>query len=550
MKDLPLRLAVIYARFSTDKQDARSIEDQVRRCRAFAAAHGLRALRVYEDSATSGSHIHRPGLQAMLAAARAGEFEVVLVDDLSRLSRNDYDFNGIVFEQLPALEVSVVDVSSGGSSGDEGARMHFKVAALFNSLQLDQIRRQTHRGLEGRALAGFATGGKTYGYSTQEESNPPDPQRVRKVYVVVKEEARIVVRIFEMYAQKLMGLRAIASALNTDCIPAPGDLRRGNKRHGPGWGASTVRNILTNRRYLGELAWNVRKHVRTSEAKSRRAKRNPPERVITTQRPDLAIVPQELWDAVQARFAMRTSHGNTRGRPLGSARNGWHLLGGVLQCGECGYSYGMTGSRWKNGVRYATVGCNRARVRGPESCGNAMLVAEKKANEAVVEALRATLLDPTLLELVREGYRERIEEAKRRPSNAEVAQVEADLREVEARVRNLTEAVAKDGLSEVLSDALKAEVTRRSALRDRRAALLAKPRETGKADATTPAAVEALIERLFKAIEEDPKTANDILRKHAGSVIMTPTIENPRGFWASGVFDFGSAEKGCCGGRI
>lgn len=552
MSHQPKTRAASYSRFSTDKQDARSLEDQARRCGDFASRQGMVITREFRDEAVSGSHLHRPGLQAMLAAARAGEFEVVLVDDLSRLSRNDVDFNTLVFRQLQSLGVSVIDVATGGSSGDDRNRMGFKVTALFNEMQLEQVRRQTHRGLEGRAIAGFATGGKTYGYATVPEPNPPDPTRVRRVYVIVEKEARVVRRIFEMFAEKLMGQRAIASALNVEGAPAPGDLRRGHKLHGAGWGASTVRNILKNRRYLGELLWNVRKHYRSDEAKSRRAKLNPPEKVTTVKRPELAIVSQELWDAVQAKFASRNSYGGGRGRPLGSARHGWHLLGGVLHCGECGYSFGMTGSRWRNGIRYATIGCNRARVRGPESCSNTMVISEKKANELVTRALRETLLDPSLMAHLRAGYRDRMNEAKRRPNDAEVQQLEAELREADVRVRNLTEAIAAGGLSDVLTEALKTEVARRTALRERRGALANNQRSTSaKNEAATPAAAEALIEKLFKAIENDPKAANDLLRRYAGSVIMTPAKENPRGFWASGAFSFGSsAEKGDCGGRI
>ena len=60
----------IYARYSTEKQDARSIEDQVRRCRAFAATHGHDVVAVYADEAISGAHLVRKGLTSMLADAK------------------------------------------------------------------------------------------------------------------------------------------------------------------------------------------------------------------------------------------------------------------------------------------------------------------------------------------------------------------------------------------------------------------------------------------------------------------------------------------------
>jgi DNA invertase Pin-like site-specific DNA recombinase len=42
-----MKNAALYARFSTDKQDARSIDDQLRRCRAYAEAHGLAVVAVH-----------------------------------------------------------------------------------------------------------------------------------------------------------------------------------------------------------------------------------------------------------------------------------------------------------------------------------------------------------------------------------------------------------------------------------------------------------------------------------------------------------------------
>jgi len=58
----------IYARYSTDRQDARSIDDQVRRCRTFAEARGLDVSCVLKDAAESGAHLDR-GRDAALAAS-------------------------------------------------------------------------------------------------------------------------------------------------------------------------------------------------------------------------------------------------------------------------------------------------------------------------------------------------------------------------------------------------------------------------------------------------------------------------------------------------
>jgi site-specific DNA recombinase len=79
--------AAIYARYSTDQQREASIEDQARNCRRIAEREGWRLGIRYQDQAVSGSRVDRVGSQSMLADAKAGQFDVLVVDDISRLSR-------------------------------------------------------------------------------------------------------------------------------------------------------------------------------------------------------------------------------------------------------------------------------------------------------------------------------------------------------------------------------------------------------------------------------------------------------------------------------
>jgi site-specific DNA recombinase len=79
--------AALYGRFSTDKQSKESIVDQFRVCERLAAAEGLQVVERYSDAAISGGTTQRPGYQAMLEAARRGDFDVIVAEDTSRLWR-------------------------------------------------------------------------------------------------------------------------------------------------------------------------------------------------------------------------------------------------------------------------------------------------------------------------------------------------------------------------------------------------------------------------------------------------------------------------------
>src|SRR5580658_7322223 len=143
---------------------------------------------------------------------------LALVDDLSRLSRDLGNTWQIVFHDLASANVKVIDVTTGLSSDGAGARLTFGAMALVNDTFLQLVKSETHRGLEGRALAGFWAGGRVYGFDTIAESNPPDPLRPRAIPVINKEEADIVLRIFIMYADGL-SLGGIAALLNREQRP-------------------------------------------------------------------------------------------------------------------------------------------------------------------------------------------------------------------------------------------------------------------------------------------------------------------------------------------
>ena len=96
--------AAIYARYSSDMQRTASIEDQSRNCMQRAAAEGWTITATFSDAAISGSDSNRPQYQAMLTAAERGEFEVLLLDDLSRLALREKHWDPAFLLYLKDLE--------------------------------------------------------------------------------------------------------------------------------------------------------------------------------------------------------------------------------------------------------------------------------------------------------------------------------------------------------------------------------------------------------------------------------------------------------------
>ena len=105
--------AAIYARFSSELQDARSIADQVELARKYAEARGLTITQTYQDAAISGaSTINRPGLQRLLADAGQGGFEVIVTESLDRLSRSQADIAAL-YEKFTFLGVRIETLADG-----------------------------------------------------------------------------------------------------------------------------------------------------------------------------------------------------------------------------------------------------------------------------------------------------------------------------------------------------------------------------------------------------------------------------------------------------
>jgi DNA invertase Pin-like site-specific DNA recombinase len=322
-----VKRCAIYARYSSDLQSPTSIEDQQRLCRAYAERQGWTVVSVFEDAALSGFGIeHRPGYQRLLATALSSPaaFEVILVEDLSRLTRDMAELLRVT-ARLRLKGVELVGVSDGIASNRQGAKMHLAVKALVNELYLDDLRDKTHRGLSGSVARGLSAGGRLYGYHTvpvPREAKPNDRSAPAR-FEVDEGEAAIVREIFRAYAHG-RSMKAIAQDLNQRRIPFPAkDTKRGPTRLG--WAVSTIRVILRNEKYAGVWVWNKTRFLKDPDSGRRRPVRRPPDEWIRQERPELRIVDSVLWSAVQRRLAfVAEAFGCRPGRPPRGPRGAGH----------------------------------------------------------------------------------------------------------------------------------------------------------------------------------------------------------------------------------
>lgn len=489
----------VYARYSTGHQTFKSIEDQLTLCRAYAERQGWVEAGAYHDAERSGTTvIGRSGLFAMLAAADRGEFTVILVEDLDRLSRSASGTHGML-EEMEALDIVVCTVSSGVVSDMEVA---FKAAQ--NARYVKGQAEKTRRGQEGTVKDGRISGQPAYGYRMVLALNGKNGQREPDPV-----QAAVVRRIMTDYVAGMTPLE-IAKALNAEGVPGP---RGGPWLPGAIYGNRDVgTGILRNRLYVGVNEWGrtVTKHNRHKGTS--KAKVTPQGERLVIPVPHLRIVEDDLFQAVQDRIeARRVAPSSFRGR-----RRPDYLLSGLIRCGVCGKAYAVVSDK---------LSCIGSAREG--TCDNRRRVAREDLEDLVLWGLKGRLLKPELIEPYLAEYRAEIERA-----NAELAaRTEAGathLKEVERQIANIMDTVRDGRVQGLAGELMMKELDRLEAERqrfERQTKVKPRPAPAPLEAEAVIARLDAMLDDLRSALAGDDREAGrarDTLRGLIERVTLTP----------------------------
>ena len=507
----------IYARYSSDNQRPESIEDQIPACQGVASARAYRvdAAHIYRDDAKSGMLRDRPGLEALLAAARARLFEAVLVDDLSRLSRDNH-FLLTLYAEFRFNGVRIISRADSLDSDDQHAKLGFQMRGIVNELYLDDLRDKTLRGQKGQKARGFTVGEATYGYRSVpvgeirvDRRGRPRPNGYRMV--IDPSEAQVVLRIFSEFSAG-KAIKALVRELNVEDV-------RGRRKASRGWSPSTISRMLKNEKYIGRWIWNRSETRRDPKSGRKRKFPKPETEWHVSQMDELRVVPQEIWDRVALRWK-EIDHSWPQRRAGKSARsrqrsyvetNPPHLLSGSLHCGACDGTMGQVSGK---GSGY--YGCLAA-ARG--ACSNKLLVSRRTTERATLAAVTKRLLEPASLRYVLE----RIEaEAKRLHGHLpeEISVKRAALAEEERRIANYIEFIGEGKGTRALGEALSAAEQKAGTLRTDLRAYESSSQAVFKAP---PAEwVADRVRALQSVLEAEPSISGLMLRRVLGPVRLNP----------------------------
>lgn len=431
----------IYARFSTDRQNERSADDQVRECQRRAAREGWEVVQVYTDLAISGATNRRPGMTAMLSDAAAGSFDIVLAEAVDRLSRNQADI-ATIYQRLQFADVEIDTLSEGRVS-----ELHIGLKGTMGALFLKDLADKIRRGQRGALERGRVPGGLCYGYDVVREIGP-NGKLVAGLRRVNEEQAAIVRRIMLEYADG-RSPKAIAADLNREGVPSArgGEWRVsaivGNRARGIG--------ILHNPIYAGRYLYGRVTMKRDPESRNRVSRPNPQAERQLHDMPELRIVDDELWQRVQDARAARAA------QPLAHRPRPRHIFSGLVRCGLC---EGALAIRSQD-----RLACSRARDAG--TCSNRESIRLGELQRRVLAGLEEKLLSAEAVSLLVREYHLEQERDAREAAKASRA-LTRKLGLAQAAVDRLVTAIADGGDFAEMRAVLTAKIAERDALRAQR----------------------------------------------------------------------------------
>ena len=423
----------IYARFSSDNQNPKSIADQYRKCeeRIVAEFGDTTEILYYKDEAISGTNNNRPEYLSMRQDGKEKKFNTLFVDDLSRLSRDTIESHSIL-KEFAYLGIRIISVADGIDTSHEGYKLHAGLKALINEEFIDALSKKTYRGMEGRAIEGKHCGGRTYGYDVV--SLGEDAGSVLKIN---PEHAKWVQQIFEWYADGYSP-RWIAATLNDMGVPSP---RKGKKVPGK-WCQNAIyghvkrgTGMLNCETYIGRVIWNKRKYLKTPDG--RRVPRNNPESAWKIQdQPDLRIIDDILSHRVKNR--QKKIHDKSKnirealGKDVPTGPGPKYLFSGMMACGECGASYVV--------VNRNEYGCSTYRNRGAAACSNDLRVRRDLIESRIFSSFKEFLFTPTHLTTFEEVVKKTMKDAIKAKQSLNDTD-EGRLKDIEKQIENLINAI-------------------------------------------------------------------------------------------------------------
>ena len=392
--------AVIYARYSTNKQKEMSIEGQIRVCEEYAQKNDIAIIGHYKDRALTGTADKRPGFQRMVKDSYKKLFKYVLVYQFDRFARDIYDNLG--YERK--LKQNGVKVISANEQVEDSASGRFmrNVLLAHNQYFSEELAVKVKRGMYDGFLRGHSSGGNVYGYD-KVRVDPGNENSKTKKYVVNETEAEVIRGIFADYVSGKK-IKDIAERLEAYHI---------YNRRGKPFLKTHITKILQNIMYVGTLRFA--EHTRENAVP--------------------AIIEQDVFLAAQERL------NKNKHKPSVHKAEEFYLLSLKTFCGHCKETIIGDSGTGKKGVIYRYYTCSNVKKR--KTPCEKKNVNKKWLEDLVVKTTLEKVLTGSVIERAAQML---VEYNAKVMANSKLETLESELKAVCAELDNLINAIAQ-GLS-------------------------------------------------------------------------------------------------------
>ena len=385
----------IYARLSVENSgkddDGNSLQNQIAVCEDYLdGCPHLRLTEVYSDNGRTGTVFDRPAWNRLMDDVRTGKIQCIVVRDLSRFGR-DYVETGSYLEKIfPALGTRFISVKENFDNftcGNAMESLSVSLQNLVNAMYSRDISKKVSTALRAQMETGiFRNRNLPYGYLWNED---------KTAYVVDEEAAAVVRQIFEWKRQEV-SVYTIVERLKAGGIESPerhkrrAGTRNGDNIQGEGWCPSTIRGILQNRAYIGEMVCGksetalykgLKKHVTETDKWIVVPDAHPP------------IVSVSDFEAVERQMQKDSTHRETAMEWSADIRAGMiDLFAGKIFCADCGKRmyYKRQRIQCKGVVFRGVYDCSTHMRRGHGTCFKHAM-RQDALNEKVFNAIRDQL---------------------------------------------------------------------------------------------------------------------------------------------------------------
>ena len=422
-----------YSRYSTNLQDESSLEQQQNRCREKASqlGMGISSDLEFSDAALSGTKPDRKGVSDLINAAENGLIDVVIVDSLSRLSRELCFTLSTLKNLIQVHGVRFISVTEGIDSALGNWELSAMIMGYTHQEYIKTLGSAVIRGQSHAHLNGFSTGGFPFGYKSvsKEGSEFGRQRKLRKEVMIHEDNTQWVRKVFDWFVKDKMPIQQIAKELTR--LEVPKD-HRSTVKH---WNHQSISLLLSNKFYIGHCAYGKKTNDRNPLTGKVRQKLRPVEESDKwiTVREDLRIIEQVTFDHAQEmleenrkRYAKKREKS---GRFIGATndiQNPRHHLQGLFVCSKCNSPFITHGAHYMQ--------C-KGNING--LCDVKTCLPRELAKKIIIENLQRLLKKKQpLVECLFETLKKSIEARKTNQPN-ELESLTKNLKEVTSKINRL-----------------------------------------------------------------------------------------------------------------